>query len=1085
MLLYQPTTQVAFIMKQSIFNTLFLLAILALPFTANATTMSLQQHLTGHLDYKVFGASELIETHGLWTCQGTNNNSASVTIPGTATIKAAYLYWYVMESNLSEIPDINYLPINNSATVTLPAASSTLISSTRNFTDTVYVPGLGNISYAGRYADITSQIVALPNPGGRYRVDVEGGASTNACAYNQENVRAWNIIIIYEDPATVADPYSIYIHDGMVGFIYSNISVPVTGYQVLASPTFGSMTVVSVQGDTGIPGEYMNSSDPSFPSFPSDFAHSNAGASLDISKLTGNFTGGSTSMNLNAGSNQDLILLTNVILKIPDALAVSLDVDYGDAPASYGDTSHTVTASPSLYLGSSAPDIDASSTPSANADADDTTGSDDEDALTYAVAGLQPSTNDTIDIVVQGTGFLNVWIDWNQDGDFADISEQVSTDLAVSSGTHTLTVSVPGLSNTTVFARARLCSAAASCHTSTGSSSDGEVEDHLITIAAACVAFNGEVSEIGGAIPQQVSNGDKTFLAANEQAPSAGHYRSYTIDANDGVSPVATDDAATAMTTGDRATRLFSSEAGSITQINALADAAFARSGTDPSVADIKAYTINPSSNGGTYLAGRKSGSLLGTISRGNDVAMLTQHRRMSLYLSDPDYRSFYSGTINTGTPATSRSEKALVNSDDGFLYAFEQSDLSLAWGWMPPSLVSELKNYSSFQATEYMRGKVAILDTKDVSGNYASFVVGAYKNGLGHYVLKLNASGGLDSVIWDTDENGGFIAAPNHGAMDYFYDLTATPSVYIAYILTNSSNVSKLVIRHLSDNTIPATEVLLNFEVSSTPFVMPIFGPTNAPAAKMMYLGDSNGNIHRAALLDGGGALNTAATLKAALESTLVGNLNASEPILHLGAAMSAVNSQYYLRAQSDQRITVLNYNPSSSFWEKSWTSAETGTGAWLSGTFTADNSGPPTDVNGDGFFSDVPPTGIQSLQTGATISAEAAIVSDSLLLPVSVSAVTGCTDRAYLYLYGLTNGQYPDKRFFTLSGSSITTNIELGFGNADTAQISDNPGQERMLGFGHSTQNADNTVNGNDPFVVNDSVATGIRGWKQLGVD
>ena len=113
-------------------------------------------------------------------------------------------------------------------------------------------------------------------------------------------------------------------------------------------------------------------------------------------------------------------------------------------------------------------------------------------------------------------------------------------------------------------------------------------------------------------------------------------------------------------------------------------------------------------------------------MSRGNDVALLTQMNNIGQYLTDSAYRTFYTNTIS------SRTERILVSSDDGFIYAFNQSNGQLNWGWMPRTLVGELKDYTSFQSQLYMRGTVDVIDAKDASGNYATYVVGSYKDGLG-----------------------------------------------------------------------------------------------------------------------------------------------------------------------------------------------------------------------------------------------------------------------------------------------------------------------------------------------------------------
>ena len=109
------------------------------------------------------------------------------------------------------------------------------------------------------------------------------------------------------------------------------------------------------------------------------------------------------------------------------------DLDHGDAPATYGNVSHALLDS-SIYLGSIAPDDDPSDNSSANADGDDSVGSDDEDGITPPVTAWMTGSSEALSVDIQGTGFLNAWIDWNLDGDFDDAGEQISNEVAVSTG---------------------------------------------------------------------------------------------------------------------------------------------------------------------------------------------------------------------------------------------------------------------------------------------------------------------------------------------------------------------------------------------------------------------------------------------------------------------------------------------------------------------------------------------------------------------------------------------------------------------------------------------------------------------------
>ena len=178
-------------------------------------------------------------------------------------------------------------------------------------------------------------------------------------------------------------------------------------------------------------------------------------------------------------------------------------MDYGDAPGSwnYSDETcsgyHTVLPAPcdgprhgnlagGLMLGSAIDPDEGGGQPGADALTDDTTGAtpDDEDGVeaTYGVVWTSGG-NGSIDATVSGgSGYLNCWIDWNDDDDFADSGEHIINDTAVSEGVNTLTFSVPSSVNfsTTpaLYTRCRLSPNSGEATTDTGPVWGGEVEDY-------------------------------------------------------------------------------------------------------------------------------------------------------------------------------------------------------------------------------------------------------------------------------------------------------------------------------------------------------------------------------------------------------------------------------------------------------------------------------------------------------------------------------------------------------------------------------------------------------------------------------
>jgi VCBS repeat-containing protein len=105
---------------------------------------------------------------------------------------------------------------------------------------------------------------------------------------------------------------------------------------------------------------------------------------------------------------------------------------------------------------------------------------DDEDGVQFA-SGLIPGKMATVYVDSSSIGYVDAWVDLNQDGDWNDAGEQIFASQPVTAGTNTLSFLVP--SNTTqgdTTARFRLSSLGGL--RPTGLASDGEVEDHAIRV---------------------------------------------------------------------------------------------------------------------------------------------------------------------------------------------------------------------------------------------------------------------------------------------------------------------------------------------------------------------------------------------------------------------------------------------------------------------------------------------------------------------------------------------------------------------------------------------------------------------------
>lgn len=170
-------------------------------------------------------------------------------------------------------------------------------------------------------------------------------------------------------------------------------------------------------------------------------------------------------------------------------------LDFGDAPSDAEDgvpdyqtlladdgAFHLIAAE--LHLGS-AIDPEADGRPHGDANGDDQDGSDDEDGVTLPARIARWTTFD-VPVDVTGSGRLDAWIDFNQDGTWDDSpgSPERIYSGAVDTGTTVITATAPGstvLGHT--YARFRLSRGEVPLPP-TGPAGDGEVEDYRLLLAS-------------------------------------------------------------------------------------------------------------------------------------------------------------------------------------------------------------------------------------------------------------------------------------------------------------------------------------------------------------------------------------------------------------------------------------------------------------------------------------------------------------------------------------------------------------------------------------------------------------------------
>jgi hypothetical protein len=176
----------------------------------------------------------------------------------------------------------------------------------------------------------------------------------------------------------------------------------------------------------------------------------------------------------------------------PPAARAQSTQDYGDAPTNNYPTllvqngaRHTVIVNPPIRLGALI-DIDPNGQPNSNATGDDINPptSDDEDGVTIPSPLMAAQVN-TIQVQASVAGFLNAWLDFNGDGDWADAGEQIFANNALAAGVNNRSIGVPATARLgPTFARFRFTTNAITGMSFTGLVNNGEVEDYLVQIAA-------------------------------------------------------------------------------------------------------------------------------------------------------------------------------------------------------------------------------------------------------------------------------------------------------------------------------------------------------------------------------------------------------------------------------------------------------------------------------------------------------------------------------------------------------------------------------------------------------------------------
>ncbi|WP_345893921.1 GEVED domain-containing protein [Nocardioides sp. TF02-7] len=256
-----------------------------------------------------------------------------------------------------------------------------------------------------------------------------------------------------------------------------------------------------------------------------------AGGSVALEwEVPADVAGGQSFLRLRTASDEDAVAVPTGVTtdgEVEDHVVALEARDYGDAPATYGTLAagdgprHQVR--PDVFLGEDV-DIEADGQPGPAADGDGA----DEDGVAFNPAlgypaptlrtGIDPVAQQPVDNTLQvdasADGFVSVWVDWNQDGDFDDADDQEVDAQPVTAGPNDITFSrAENPAGIETYVRVRYSTDAASLATPRGEAPDGEVEDYRVLVERlvqpdTCVVDGTEYYAITFAEPQTTGTGE-------------------------------------------------------------------------------------------------------------------------------------------------------------------------------------------------------------------------------------------------------------------------------------------------------------------------------------------------------------------------------------------------------------------------------------------------------------------------------------------------------------------------------------------------------------------------------------------------
>ena len=295
-------------MKKKLLSLLFLF-----PLFITAQPVDLFQQFNGRLDFTAFGntLNEFANNGGQGNCTPLASSSATLSLTSGQTFESAHLYWGSVGTGDFDV-----------------ALNGTAITAQRTFT---YNNPFTGLPYFAAYADVTNLVAATGN--GSYTFS-ELDVSAIVGDYCGTDFAGWGVYVIYSDPSLRLNQISLF--DGLDGVSSSNptLSITLTNIDV-TSDILSKIGFLAWEGEQSIAnGESLvingtlidnpplNPGNNAFNGTNTYTGSSiNYNMDLDYYDLVGIVQPGDTSVQIDLSSQQDFVMVNNIITSVNSELS--------------------------------------------------------------------------------------------------------------------------------------------------------------------------------------------------------------------------------------------------------------------------------------------------------------------------------------------------------------------------------------------------------------------------------------------------------------------------------------------------------------------------------------------------------------------------------------------------------------------------------------------------------------------------------------------------------------------------------------------------------------------------------------------